>query len=246
MEMTREVEKKLPFFSLEAEVKNALQIANLTVEQLDFEIRKTYALYAAEFRRNPTYQLREDIEFTAYEGFSAVDIYDHLSEAELEFFSTLSESEKDHFLFFSGANYMWDWGKMLTERCKWADRYGAKQILPVWKERLPLVFRLIELLPFEYTGRIMLMGTSPHQKVYRHIDAGFDEPVIDTLIMSFQREPLVKKVFMEDAEGRALEVPYNLAYCIDDSFPHYLEAKPYFTYGVRIEGKFKPGVRKEN
>jgi hypothetical protein len=245
MEMTREKNNptRIPCFSMVKHVEQALVEANLSIEDLDREILRGMTLsYETAARAPENSQAQFITQRVAYEGTNPVEAYRRLSDDDRNFCDSLDDDTKQNFLYFHGANYMWDWCFNLTEDSVWRDRHKPKKMADGVEDIYPQLLQFIRHLPFEYTGRVMILGVSPNQKVYRHIDSHENEPTVDCIIVSFQSEEKRKNIFVEDRNG-TIFCPPTLGYCLDDSFAHMLEAKPYFTYTVRIEGKFIEGIR---
>jgi hypothetical protein len=235
-------EARPPFLPMVDIVQGVLNQQGLKKEDLDREIAINFVRCMASIEKVPRFDQVSFINETPYEGLSPIQALEEFNEQDWSLFNDLSPIEKDRFLFFRGANYMWDWTLMLTEDSTWVNRHQPKKLKDFAKDHFPLLQKFLANLPFEYLGRIMVLGTSPLQKVYRHIDTSEDEFPIDNIIISFQPLHRCKEMWVEDNKGRRSRPPPE-GYCLDDSFPHELIPKPFFTYSVRIEGKFLPGVR---
>lgn len=236
--------KRAPFFPMVDLVEGALKKAGLTYEDLDQEVIRAFTLGYDFVTRHPPHDASSYASEFEYEDLSPVDAYQKLTPEERTFLEGLTYEQRQRYLYFSGATFVWDWNLMLTEDSGWHTRNSPKKFTPVASQAFPGLQKLMAALPFEFTGRVMIMGVSPNQKVFRHTDSYRDEPLIDNVILTFQPDDRSKKVFVEDDDGTVYEPPIR-GYCLDDSFPHRLEAKPYFTYSIRIEGKLLPGVREK-
>ncbi len=237
--------KKIPFFDMEDFVFKALKKTELNFEDLDFEIKKYFTFGFSELGKGPQHDELSFEKRVKYKIESPMMTFRKLSEKEKGFFATLSKNEQRFFLFYSGANFLWDHSAILTEDSAWDERFGPKRFNADTLYYCPLLVDFIKALPFEYTGRVMIMGTNPHQEVYQHFDSFFDEPVVDCLIVRFQSEKLCSRAWVVDHLGQKHLVPLR-GYCLDDSFPHLVESVPNFSYSVRIEGKFLAGVRPQS
>ncbi len=236
---------KIPFFSMESYFKSALSESNESLASVDSEIRTAFTFGYDFLHKAPPHDQPGFLKTVNYLGKNPVEVYRGFSEKELEVFDSLNYSQKERFLFFSGTSFMWDWGLILTEEPEWTKRFGPKALKPEIDKYFPKLLNFIKYLPFEYTGRILIMGTSPFHRVHRHYDSFFDEPVLDCVVLRFQPEDHCGKAYVEDHKGVSHATPLR-CYCLDDSFPHLVEATAHFNYSVRVEGKFKSGIRPDS
>ena len=106
----------------------------------------------------------------------------------------------------------------------------------------PKTIRFLKELPFESIGRVVLLGVSPWQKVYHHSDYMPEERRSDCLLTTFQPQGQCKEYFILNREKKIFQAP-SQGFFFDDTYEHFMPAKPNFAYTIRVDGTFKDSVK---
>ncbi len=227
---------------MEKIVKKAIQDSGSDQSQLHWEVVKALTLTSAEQWMGPNHTSQEFFKDIEYQGLSPQQAELNIPNEHRVFFQEIPLRLKHRFLFFSGANFMWENGLLLSEESLYQERSKARPFSKLARTHLPQTIKFIESLPFKQLGQIEIFGIHPFQPVYWHSDDPEGDFSSDNIIVSFQPPPFSRKVTMQTAKGDICYPPAS-AYCIDDRFLHRVEPVPYFTYSIKIDGIFKDGIR---
>lgn len=112
----------------------------------------------------------------------------------------------------------------------------------------PKLKALIETMPFESFGRVIFFMTEANNQTVPHFDAGSLEQRLtkenDDFIW-FTTKPNSKSVFVMDdttLEKTYAEPDKKFVWFNEMDF-HGTDPVPHFSFAIRIDGKFKPGVK---
>lgn len=126
---------------------------------------------------------------------------------------------------------------------KFKDRvYDLYDWDPITKQ-LPITMDLINKMPFDEIGRVVIYGSWPGAKVPCHKDSSIDAIVADQI--NFNPGGYRPLYIYDDKNNVKHYLPndYNF-YFFDTSKYHGVDSLPYFSYTVRIDGQFSKSVKK--
>ncbi len=230
--------KASPIKSYEDIFDIGLASCKLTYSDLDLEIRKGFTKLYSQLAKDPDvtdeYFINNLVDYCSQ---SPLHTLSSLDKESLVFYNELSSLEKQRFLFFSGSNFIWDYVIGLTENIDWQEKKHSNSFTKTAQVNFPLLISFIRSLPFKYIGRVVVLGVAPHQKIYRHRDSRRPNKETNFLLMNFMQNEAYKILSVIDSSGA---IWHQSSRCIsfDDSLDHFCEAKPYFTYSVRVDGIF--------
>lgn len=130
--------------------------------------------------------------------------------------------------------------KAVAADCDWTD--NAKYF--------PQLIKLIEAMPFDSIGRVMLFMTEANNQTVPHFDAANEAQRVvkphDDFVW-FTTKPASKSVFVLD--GESLEKHYpdpskRFVWFNEMDF-HGTDPVSHFSFSIRIDGKFKSEVRRQ-
>ncbi len=191
-----------------------------------------------------------------------IDVLEELPIQDQEYLHSLTKPQRDWYMFFSGAccnhNFTVNFTYMTPEQrealkkvpgCKGATiDWNGKCMAQDWKhyvlDHCPLFVEFINKLPFEERGLVQMMGVLPDNPVPNHVDiTDWGRKVDDFYFMYFGPDNMPKHLnVFEDGEY----VKYDVK-CMwfNDNDSHGVDAMPYFTYNVRVDGRFDRKILKE-
>lgn len=127
--------------------------------------------------------------------------------------------------------------KSIAEDCEWTD--DAKNFSSL--------ISLIESMPFESIGRIMLFLTEPNNQTVPHFDSTLDNPnrKNDDFIW-FKTHEDFKQIFVYDPdENKKIYPDANKKFLwFNEMDYHGTDASNRFSFSIRIDGKFKNKIKK--
>ena len=234
--------KRLAILNMESWTQDALTKSGYSWPDLDFEVACGFSKNKTHIWRDPDHRQNEYYETIQYEGNTPPKTLTQLTAEERIIFETLTLDEQRDLLFYRGANYMWDHILTLTENGRWDMKAKESCFNQIAHSHFNKLINFCSFLPFSNIGRVIILGISPNQKVYKHCDTDKDEKICDMILLTFQVNSMCKKIFVINEKNQEVQLPVRGA-CLDDSFVHHIPASPFFTYSVRIDGVFLPEVR---
>lgn len=130
--------------------------------------------------------------------------------------------------------------KSVAQDCQWTE--NAKNF--------PLLVDLINQMPFEGIGRVLLFMTESNNKTVPHYDAGTQQQRVekgnDDFIW-FTTSKHAKNIFVyndETKEKYYADLDKKFVWFNEMDY-HGTDPVPYFSFSVRIDGKFSPDVKKQ-
>jgi hypothetical protein len=193
---------------------------------------------------------RGDAELSLYDfSYKCVGVAEsELEPSEMEFFATLNYIEKQKYLRMAkGAYHPWSVCLPLMTPSIWPEKMKIenKVVTEEAKQLFPKTLRWAFELPiFEAIGRIVILGVDPGQHVTCHRDFDPEKwPINDEFLMLSPRG--TKKFYVYDPEKKEKHYlsPSIRTYVFHDLNYHGVDALPYFTYTVRIDGIYKDEFR---
>ena len=128
--------------------------------------------------------------------------------------------------------------KSIAADCQWTDNAAY----------FPNLVNLIKHMPFEGIGRVMIFMTEANNQTVPHYDAGTQEhrskkPNDD--FIWFTTAQHTKQIFVMDGTTKEKHYvdPNKKFIWFNEMDYHGTDAVPYFTFSVRIDGKFLPDIR---
>ncbi len=193
---------------------------------------------------------RGDAELSLYDhSFKDVGIAEkELEPWEVEAMRSMTYAEKQKYLRYAkGAYHPWSVCLPLTPDSSWMRKMKTenKTPLPEAQKLFPRTLEFVQTLTiFESVGRICIFGIDPGQHVTCHRD-------LDPNIWSINDELLMlsprgnKKFYVYDPRTKTKHyVPSDVrAYIFHDLNYHGVDALPYFTYTLRIDGIYTDEFR---
>jgi hypothetical protein len=130
--------------------------------------------------------------------------------------------------------------KSIAEDCAWTD--NAKHF--------PSLVKFIETLPFESIGRVILFMTEANNSTVPHYDVLNEaqrkqKPNDDFIWFTTKQESKSVYVMDETTLERVYPDPTKKFVWFNEMDFHGTEAVKHFSFSIRIDGKFKPEVRKD-
>lgn len=128
--------------------------------------------------------------------------------------------------------------KSISEDCQWTE--NAKNF--------PTLVNVIKQLPFEGIGRVILFMTEANNDTVPHYDAGSqkqrEEKGHDDFVW-FTTSPFHKKIFVMDGETKEkiYSDPTKKLVWFNEMDFHGTDAVPFFSFSIRVDGKFIPEVK---
>lgn len=186
-----------------------------------------------------------------------LDINNRLTKDQLEIFHSLIEVD-EKIKFINALTYQphpfWLLYLRLNKKIE-KTRVANKSVASdcYWTENakyFPQLVKLIEDMPFESVGRVMLFMTEANNQTVPHFDAANEAQRVvkphDDFIW-FTTKPASKSVFVLD--GQSLEKHYpnpnNRFIWFNEMDFHGTDPVSHFSFSIRIDGKFKPHVRSQ-
>lgn len=132
------------------------------------------------------------------------------------------------------------YNKSVAEDCHWTDD----------SNHFPYLLKLIERLPFESVGRVLLFMTEANNSTVPHYDVlnqlQREEKPNDDFIW-FQTKDNSKSIFVYDEDLKIKHYPEKDKKFVwfNEMDYHGTDAVNHFSFSVRIDGKFKPSVKEE-
>jgi len=130
--------------------------------------------------------------------------------------------------------------KAVSADCEWTKN----------AELFPSLIKFIETLPFESIGRVLFFMTESNNSTVPHYDVLTEEqrkqkPNDDFIWFTTKQES--KSVYVMDGETleRVYPNPTKKFVWFNEMDFHGTEAVKHFSFSIRIDGKFKPEVRKD-
>lgn len=149
--------------------------------------------------------------------------------------SQMDTTDQSWYMWMRGAEFMWNFVLYFTKNTRWkvSERSGKTNLIPEFDSYAPNLKIFLQQLPFEQIGRIVFLGVLPNKSVNEHDD----EDHTDHLLISFQEHP--KILHCEN-----MSLPITMIH-IDETKKHSISEKPYFTYTIRVDGKFTKNFKDE-
>jgi hypothetical protein len=127
--------------------------------------------------------------------------------------------------------------KAISEDCHWTE--NAKHF--------PTLINLVESMPFESVGRVIIFMTESNNQTVPHFDAGNakqrNEKPNDDFVW-FTTSNNTKKIFVMDGITEEKIYPENKKFIWWNEMDfHGTDAVPGFSFSVRIDGKFKKDIK---
>lgn len=194
--------------------------------------------------RDPSVPQADWIRTIPFEGRSPPDVYRNvLTDEQRAHHDALPVADQHAYLYFHGANFMWDtvlplsdWGEN-AERA-WDRRWEPQSLLPEVTEQMPSLAAFLEALPFQRRGRVLLLGVSAFQPVYEHRD---DVPHLsEFMLVSFMPESMKKHLCVRSS-NRVERFPV-MGTWFDEADAHHVEPSPWFNYTIRVDGELRDDV----
>lgn len=130
--------------------------------------------------------------------------------------------------------------KAVADDCQWTDNATY----------FPNLVNLIKKMPFEGIGRVMIFMTEANNQTVPHYDAGTPEqrskkPNDD--FIWFTTAEHTKQIFVMDGttKEKCYVDPTKKLIWFNEMDYHGTDAVPYFSFSIRIDGKFLPSVKKK-
>lgn len=192
-----------------------------------------------------------------------IDVLDELPAQDQEYVHSLKKAQRDWYMFFSGAscnqNFTVNFTYMTPEQRNAVKEllgdsssatidWNGKCMAQDWKhyvlDHCPLFVEFINKLPFEERGLVQMMGVLPNNPIPNHNDiTDWGKKVDDFYFMYFGPDNMPKHInIFEDGEY----VKHNVK-CMwfSDNNLHGVDPIPYFTYNVRVDGRFDRNILRE-
>lgn len=130
--------------------------------------------------------------------------------------------------------------KSVAADCQWTEAAN----------NFPTLVKLIKQLPFEGIGRVIIFMTESHNQTVPHYDAGSqkqrEEKGNDDFVW-FTTSPFAKKIFVMNGKTKEkiYSDPDKKLVWFNEMDYHGTDAVPFFSFSIRIDGKFLPSVKKK-
>lgn len=129
--------------------------------------------------------------------------------------------------------------KAVSDDCEWTEN----------AQYFPTLIKFIKTLPFESIGRVLFFMTESNNSTVPHFDVLTEQQRIvkphDDFIW-FTTKNDSKSVYVMDGNTKEKVYPDPIKRFVwfNEMDFHGTEAVPHFSFSIRIDGKFLPGVRK--
>ncbi|MBL8680844.1 MAG: hypothetical protein JNK05_16815 [Myxococcales bacterium] len=140
-----------------------------------------------------------------------------------------------------GVYFPWKVCYHLLSNDRWEDKHSGegKTFSDEAREHFAETVALIEALPFNEIGRVVVFGLEPndHAPLHRDSEPGQSESVAQCVMLSPRGQ---KRFYLQNAKDDEPYVVKPRAYWFNDMDYHGVLADPVFRYSIRVDGVFDP------
>lgn len=192
-----------------------------------------------------------------------IDILEELPVKDQKYVDSLKKPQRDWYMFFSGAscnqNFTVNFTYMTEEQREILKNvlgstggatidWNGKCMAQDWKhyvlDHCPLLVEFINRLPFEERGLVQMMGVLPNNPVPNHKDVtDWGRRVDDFYFMSFMPDNMPKHINIFE-NGKYIKYNVKCMWFADNDL-HGVGPMPYFSYNVRVDGRFDRKILRE-
>ena len=127
--------------------------------------------------------------------------------------------------------------KHISSDCEWLE--NAKYF--------PSLISLINVMPFESIGRVMLFMTEANNQTLPHYDGRSQNDRPNDDFIWFTTKQTTKQIYVMDSESlvKTHADPSKRFIWFNEMDYHGTDITSHFSFSIRIDGKFKPNIRNE-